>query len=70
MRNIGDLIEGEKAIIKDCVNYRLLEHGFVPGTQIEIYKKVNGITSVYLRGAIIACRDSEAKEVYILKKIN
>jgi len=64
-KSIKDLIEGEKAIIFSCDDRCLLENGFVEGTPIEIYKKISGMTCVYLRGAIIAARDKEYEKVLI-----
>lgn len=68
--NITDLLEGDYAIIKDCDHYRLLEHGFTNGTKINIYKKINGVTCVYLRGAVIGVRDEELKDVFVSKVQN
>ena len=64
-KTIIDLIEGEKAIVVDCGNWRLLEHGFIPGTKVVIYKKFFGLTSVYLRGAVIACRNKDYEKVTV-----
>ncbi|PJC45519.1 hypothetical protein CO037_01060 [Candidatus Pacearchaeota archaeon CG_4_9_14_0_2_um_filter_30_8] len=64
-KSIKDLIEGEKAIISSCEDRKLLENGFVEGTPIEVYKKIYGITCVYIRGAIVAARDKEYEKVNI-----
>jgi len=63
LRNITNLIEGESATIADCDCLRLLEHGFVPGTNVTVYKKLFDLTSVYLRGAIISYRDEDYRKV-------
>ncbi|PJE81211.1 hypothetical protein COU58_03930 [Candidatus Pacearchaeota archaeon CG10_big_fil_rev_8_21_14_0_10_32_42] len=65
-KSIVDLLEGEKAIVLKCNCEKLLQHGFVPGTYIKIYKKISGVTSVFLRGAIIACRDEDYKNITII----
>lgn len=64
-KNITDLLEGEVAVVSDCTCHRLLEHGFVPGTRIIIYKKFSEITSVYLRGAVIAARNNDYQKVTV-----
>lgn len=64
---LEELLEGERAMIKNCANSRLLEYGFTPGTQIQIYRKVKGITAIYLRNTVIACRDNDIKKVYVSK---
>jgi len=59
------LKEGESGVITDCNNTRLLEHGFTPSTIIQMYKKVNGIVSIYIKGAIICLREEEYQQVSI-----
>ena len=66
-RCITDLVEGESGLVINCENSRLLEHGFVPGTFVKVYKKVSETTSVYLRGAIIAARDKNYELVFVEK---
>lgn len=60
---IHDLKEGDHAIVRDCDHHRLLEYGFVEGTHVQVYKKLDGITCISARGAIIASRDSEWAQV-------
>jgi Fe2+ transport system protein FeoA len=61
--NITNLLEGEYATIDSCDNKRLMEHGFVKGTPIQIYKKLPNITCIYVRGAIIACRNYDLTDI-------
>jgi Fe2+ transport system protein FeoA len=65
---IEEMVEGDNAIIKYCSNYRLLEHGFVPNTPFEIYKKYGDLFVINIRGGLIASRIENLKEVYIEKK--
>lgn len=65
--DLSKLVEGEKARIINCNNYRLMEYGFIENTPLTIYRKVNGVTAIYLKRTIIACRNSDLKDVYIEK---
>ncbi|HIH32237.1 TPA: hypothetical protein HA235_06015 [Candidatus Woesearchaeota archaeon] len=63
--DITGLLEGDIALVEECQNRRLMEHGFVRDTPIQIYKKLPGITCVQVRGAIIACRDYDLAKITV-----
>jgi len=63
--NIDKMTENEYYVVTNCDVMRLLEHGFIPGTKIQIYKKIPGMISVFIRGTIIALREDEFKKISI-----
>ena len=63
--NINNLNEGESAIIKNCSNRILLQHGFTPGTTVNVYKKILNIMCFSIRGAMIAMRYSDCESIQI-----
>jgi len=63
--NIDEIKEGKTVVITKCDDLRLLENGFVPGTKLQIYRKVYGIISVTIRGTIIALRKDEYEKITV-----
>ena len=63
--DITELVEGEYARVESCDNRRLMEHGLVPDTPVQIYKKISGMTCIAVRGAIIACRDYDLGKITV-----
>lgn len=63
--NITELLEGEHAIIDNCDHKRLSEYGLVKDTHILIYKKFSNMTCIYIRGAIIACRNDDLEDITV-----
>lgn len=62
---INQMIEAESYVITNCDDMRLLENGFIPGTEIYIYRQVYGIISVAIRGTIIALRKEEYNKISV-----
>jgi Fe2+ transport system protein FeoA len=62
---IDRMKESYVATITNCDDIRLLENGFIPGTQIQIYRKVYGIISIAVRGTIIALRKEEYDKIIV-----
>ncbi|MGC8859179.1 MAG: FeoA family protein [Ignavibacteria bacterium] len=72
--NIADLELGQKAVIKSIDEshpsaFRLLEHGFTPGQEIEVISKpiFKDPIEVTLRGTIIAIRKKDALCINVSK---
>lgn len=63
--NITELLEGEYGVVDSCSQRRLLEHGLVPDTKIYIYKKYSDMTCICVRGAVIACRNNDLKDITV-----
>jgi Fe2+ transport system protein FeoA len=63
--SIDKMIENESYIITNCDDMRLLENGFIPGTEIQIYRIVYGIISIAIRGTIIALRKEEYDKILV-----
>jgi Fe2+ transport system protein FeoA len=62
---INNLNEKETAVIKECNNKHLLQHGFTPNTNIYVYKKFSNIMCFLIRGAIIAVRNSDCESIEV-----
>jgi Fe2+ transport system protein FeoA len=62
---IDEMKEADVAVIIDCDDSRLLENGFIPGTKIQLYRKVYGIISIAVRGTIIALRKDEYDKIIV-----
>ena len=68
MKTLSD--KNDYYIIAECNDIRLLEHGFTPGLEIKIYKKISGIVSICLRGTIIALRENEFEKISLMPNIH
>lgn len=65
--SIDKLKIDEEGVITNCNNSLLMDHGFVKGTPFKVYAKASDITCIYIRGAILACRDSNCDCINVKK---
>lgn len=52
--------------IKSNLKKRLLDIGMVEGSNIECVLKSNGIKGYLIKGAVIAIRDEDCKEILVI----
>ena len=72
MRNLAELPTGERCCVAELTSVgvnrrRMLDLGIVPGTIIEAVLKSpsGGVTAYLVRGALIAIRHEDAKNIII-----
>lgn len=64
MIKLIDLEINESGIIEHISDYKLMEHGFIPGTEFTIANKLLGIIVVSIRGTLLAIREIDLENIH------